>query len=243
MLDQRNLLRELDGVIADFQWYARYLTDAEVKADYLRAALRSLDRGYSHIYPDSLGNKTAGEVGPFSIVDGTWSYTDSEIENSAIGTIAMSSGQVYGAWYLQFNKPSFQRVIDMLIASVPEVYTNSSQNGYMLYIDNSGLLRIFTVTSGVVGATPITGVAGTFVGLTDYQVFITRDSASLWSFYAKGGAYTNWTLLDTGTESTHTKCLYTTVSCNLGAGGKRCKHLFFPYGGSLSPNDVPWLAD
>ena len=244
LLDRSALAREIDGVVDDFQWFDRYLTDDECSSLYLRSALRCQRLAHDTEFPETLTTQTVGFIGPWEIVDGTWTWgTDTEITNVSLGTVYKRSKQAYGAWYYKFNKPSGGRIIDMIIASLPDVYTATGQDGYMVYIESNGLLRIFTVTNGAAGATPISGAAGTFAGSTDYEIFIVRDTTGLFSFYARGGVYSSWTLIDTGTENTHTSSLNITTSCNLAHSGTRSDYQLFPYGMGLTPDDILWLAD
>jgi hypothetical protein len=242
LFDRSLFNREMDGVIADFQWYSRYLTDAETESLYLRAALRSLDRGYSHIYPDSLVNKTAGEVGPYSILSGTHSWGDNVLTCVSAGGVIMPSKQAYGAWYFKFNKfADGDTIIIAFIASEEQLPSGGMQDGYELRITNGEAVNAYRITNGSTVVT-IFNTANSYISInTDYEIFLSRSGSGLLTGYIRGGAYTSWTTVGSGTDTQWNTA--TRFSCDIDASDKLWDLLFFPYGGGLTPNDVPWLAD
>jgi hypothetical protein len=242
MLDQRNYLRELDGVIADFQWYARYLTDVEVETDHLRGALRVLDRGYSHVYADSLGAKTAGNVGPFSIISGTHKWEDNILSCSATSQAHTQNGDAFGAQHFKLYKGGDANTAEFaFIASDSSAILSTNQFGYSVLIasDESVILRRLDGSS----ATNLITTAASYAALNTWYEFLpVRSPTGVFKLWIRGGAYSTWTLVGTSAADTiYTKSNYSIVS--LGSGDKFSSYMRFPNGGGLEPNDIPLLAD
>jgi len=242
ILDNPAGVREVDGTVCDFIITPRFVTQAEADSIYLRSALRSVDRGYQHIYPETLKaagvGVTAGEVGPFTdIISGSHRWnSDNELECISSGAVVMSSGQAYGAWYFEIAQTLLFKLF--LISSTSD-YT--STDGYMLQL-NGGDIRLRRADAGVL--TSIDYVLGYLTLGVPYKLLLVRNPSSLFTLYIKGGTFTAWTKTPIEvTDPTYTNSDFIVSDLDYVGISDKLSHLqFLPYFYG-HPNDIPWLAD
>ncbi len=247
VLDRVAKDRELDGCIADFQIHASYLTDAEVDRIYHSTAHCVVwDRGYVHKYPEMATNVAVGNVGPFSIVSGQWKNNqDSEVVCGVSGIAARRQDGVYGLHYFTFNKKTRANLIlDMLTGTVPAVYTDTQQNGYLFDVSNTNAIFVFRITSGVFASIGVSTGDDVVDSEVTYEVGVAMAplpsglNVELW---IRGGAYTTWTLLDTAVDATP-QLVYGYSTIHRTASDRAGNFLYFPYL-YTGPGSVPYLAD
>jgi concanavalin A-like lectin/glucanase superfamily protein len=237
--------REFSGALDDFQMWDRYLTDEEALSTYLRAALRVVDRGYEHIYPDSLVSLSVGNVGPWSISNGILKWDSNVLVAQTNASRAhMSSQQVYGFWYFKFKKvTTTARFRYMFIASLPEIRTASGQNCYELYIHQDNSIAITRWDNG--GNVPFTtGSISTSIDTINVdettELGISRDADGVFTLWMRQPSGI-WAELGSATDNTHKLSNYMVGEFNNSDEAESV--LNFPYGMGLTPNKIPWLTD
>jgi hypothetical protein len=212
LLDRSTDGRELKGMVSDFQIYNRYLTQAEADSIYQRSALRAKRLAHRTEHPVTLADQTSGFVGPWEVGSGTWAYDD---DGSRRRLVNVTDG-----W-----------------ATVP-----ADQAFGVAVFGSTEAFGVFRITNGA-SANVVFNTAGGYFDIgVEYEVFIARRvEDSRWAGYIRGGAYTSWTLVSTGTDATHTTSRF--IVADLDADDTLSDVIFFPYGSGLTPNDIPALAD
>ena len=217
--------------------------DEEAKAVYLRAALRHVDRGYKHIYPDSLVGKSIGNVGPWNILAGSFEWNDNQLQCISSGDVILSNMGAYGGWYYRLMKfGSTSTSIIGFIASALEDINGSSQDGYSLSFSSTERVVLQRRDNGV--PTSLAGIVtdpNYIVNGVTYETFISRITDSTFQVWIRGGIYTNWISIGTRLEATYIDSNF--ITGNLDTGDILSHLHYFPYGMGLTPNMIPWLAD
>ena len=240
--------RTMDGVIAQPKFFggATPLTDDQARVEYLQCGTRMIELAPRRAYPVTLANKTGGRVGPWDIVSGTWSYQDDgtrrQLVTVATGECIAPSSQAYGAWYWRASKDEFSFFRVCPIMSSRLSLGVAGQNGYVVYLVNDESVRLYEYTGAGAVAVFATG-AGYIVPSTEYEWFLTRAYDGYFVLWVRGGAYTSWTIVGTGTSNTHTISnffLYRTTRPSDTIADVR----FYPLGDTLDPRtEVPGLED
>jgi len=103
----------------------------------------------------------------------------------------------YGTWEFTFNKPSetsFVRV--MFMASVNnQDLLGANQTGYVFYANSTERFYLARMNGGSNTELFYT-VPSYFAVDTNYTIRITRGTDNVFSVYVRGGAFTEWTLVD-----------------------------------------------
>lgn len=235
LLDRPALGREADGVLSDFQFFERYLTDAETKDLYLRTALRVLDRGFSHRYPE-VPIASTSLVGPWQdFISGSAYWDENNRLIATAGTEAsFPCAYDYHAMYFEFLKNAGNSIA--LWYSVDR----ADLNGYQLLINSNERVQLRRQQAGVFATVDETG--DSYVANdTRYGGFIARTTGDRWRVWLRGGAFATWTIVLDDTNSNIQGSELAKITAGL--DDEISDLALFKYGGGLSPNDVPWLAD
>ncbi len=133
----------------------------------------------------------------------------------------------------------------MFLSSVPdENYLGANQVGYMTLISATGEFQLYEMNGG--GVTKHTEQTAGYIPSTGtIEQFITRRvTDGQFNVYVRDSSHTTWTLALTHTDNTHTTSNNQLVYMSSGSGDVRCYNfLSWPYGDSLTPNDIPEIAD
>jgi hypothetical protein len=199
-----------DGTIEDVRIYNAILSAAEVRALYLEGARKSTILTPRFAYPVSPAAVSAGgKVGPWEVISGTHSWADDGTGRGVVcataGTAAMQQPRAFGSWYLQAKKSADGNVLDThVIASAKSV----SGSGYVIRIAADESVALLRWTSGASGATVFTSSPSYVAVGTSYELLLRRSVAGVFTLWIKGGAYTTWTQVGTGTDTTHTSSVW-----------------------------------
>jgi hypothetical protein len=97
------------------------------------------------------------------------------------------------------------------------------------------------MTNGVAAVNVIVTGAGYIAEDTWYEIFHSRNDNGLFSLWIRGGTYTSWESVGTGTDTAHTTSNHMIQDIDT---NDEFSHLIrFPYGMNLTPNDIPEIAD
>lgn len=249
VLNRQDKALDWDGCVKDVKVYSSLLTDAECRALYVDHALSGAQRLANRTdYPVSVAAVAAGGyAGPWRVLSGTHKWDDDGTRRRELGvtsgyiTSRESVSQVYGAWYGRGLKAGdAESLYFPLISNMNASPFTTGFNGYVLVVTNGEAVALWKFTNGVPASVATTAAAAVAIG-TEYEFMVTRRARDgYWAVWCRGGAYTTWTSLLTGTDNTHTTsvCLVSYVD----AGGRLADVRLFPNGGTLLPTEVPDLA-
>lgn len=241
---------DFDGALLEEIEYAAELIDAQTKALYVADAIRCNELATRTQWPISLAAVGAGGYcGPWRSLSGTQKWDDDGTRRRLLAvttgyfTSREPSNQAYGAWYFRASKGTDAGLCLLPLMASNSVILTGNLNGYVLYLTSGEEVILRRYDAGV--STNVAATAtGVFVVGTEYEFFITRQSvadaaghaAGYWSVWIRGGAYTTWTSLLTGTDDTHT-----TSNCLVGyldAGGTISDYRQYGDGAGLLPTDI-----
>jgi hypothetical protein len=208
----------LQGKISNVKMYSDEKSAAWVTAqhDSDRLALWKTDWGVN----ESPANVTSGflENSSFQVDSGTYKITtgtaggESIKKITCIGTGSVHvpnyySGQTateaaYGTWEGRFSRAAASgSTVISIIQSVRGLYTDSANDGYVIYHQASGnTLILARVDNGAL--TTLDSLASVAVG--EYEYRITRANDGLFKVYLKGGVYSDYTEVLSATDTTYT---------------------------------------
>ncbi len=214
-----------DGEIAYFKVYDYVLTQAQAQNKYSQIAKYPLFSHNLDDTPPTLANVTSGMIGKseFTRETGTWKISE-ELSNDkpkkwigcvGAGVACTPSTKAYGTWVFELNKGAATAPRLGIIASDCDAEGGATQNGYFVYTDSLERIGIRRITNGSATNIMYTN-SGYYDPNTDYQFAFSRSYAGVFTLYIKGGAFTEWTLVDvtggTGTnpdtDTTHTTSQY-----------------------------------
>ncbi len=213
-------------IIEDIRIYNRALSINEIK-DYHNQFAKRVNFKEDFDYELGLSIKPKGWIkgtGGFKIEELT---TDDAVLThlkkgskmltcTTAGTISFPSKQAYGIWEFDISKTQGNAGIG--ITFINNKITNTSNNGYTIYINSSEQLDFGRYSSGVFTRLALS----TSAYLEDnkiYRVKITRTIAGVFTIYIKGGNYGNVYQLMTvssgnnpSTDNTHTSSIYCVIA-------------------------------
>ncbi|MCK9355578.1 MAG: hypothetical protein M0R22_00285 [Dehalococcoidia bacterium] len=217
---------DFDGALIEEKEFASVLSDADVQLLYLAFAGLGIVIAHRTDHPVSVAAVAAGgNVGPYRVVSGTHKWHDDGTRRGLLGVTAgtfvlrESSEQAYGGWaYAAVVKGSDAGVVEIpILASYSGALTATAQNAYTIRFTDTEAVAIIKYTAGV-ASTVATSADSAIVVATNYEVMITRrESDGYFSVSLKGGAYTDWTEVVAGTDTTFTSSK--TLVGALDAGG------------------------
>ena len=242
-----------DGSIIPMKLFGKELTATERLNQYLTAALRVWEVGPRYKYPVTLASVTGGEVGPWSVLSGTWDWVDNGVDArqlakalaADVSRVLKPSSQAYGAWYFRQNKISVGGdFYTILTATARDSRVGATQDGYLLRLRSDEGVWLVRMDNGAQNQIAIVLAAGALALDTEYEWFIVRRVLdSLFTVYIRGGAWATWTSLGTQVDNTHTTSKFIGVDGSTAIEGTQGPMILFPRGGGLVPNDIPKLAD
>lgn len=217
--------------------YTGSLTAAQVRAAYLqnfaqRLTLRETFEDVPVTLAASVG--AGGYIGQWRVMTGTWKCSETSdgkrwLECVTAGCVVMPQPDAFGSaqFIIQKVDATGTSVVEFE-ASQPAAFSTAGQNGYLMLFTAAGLLEIAKYTNGALVSDIVWTVAGYAALSTTYQFLINRrPSDGRFTWYIKGGAYTNWTLVSVvgggGTNPSAGDATYTTsawFSLNLRDGDK-----------------------
>ena len=237
--------RTLNGVVSSAKLHGAALTDEQARAEYLQHATRAIELAPRRAYPVTLANVTAGRVGPWDRISGTWSYWDDgtrrQLVNVAGGICAVPSDQAYGARYMRISKADSSGDYFMCVASCRGAPNLATQSGYFLYLHSTEAVQFYRVTNGV--STYLFGTGVGFISANiEYEFMITRTLDGYFVIWIRGGTFTTWTEILNGIDNTHTISRFMVVGFD--AGSYISDVIYYPLGDTLDPRtEVPGLED
>lgn len=248
-------VRELDAVASDGvalslgRFYAGRVDSARARTLYVEAARAGgvLDNA-EHIPPVTLANKTAGALGPWDIGSGTWSMVDdgakrvlTNVSNGWAIRHCFSGCSAFGAWYWREIKGSGSSIpFVMPVASARDTWSGGNQDGYTMFLSSAESVVLYRVDAGALTSLFSTGTAYVTPGV-EYEYFLTRRYDGLFVLYIRGGMYTTWTTVGSGTDTTYTTSHFWVAAFRTSDALSSLSH--YPMGGTLLPGDVPGLED
>jgi len=171
----------------------------------------------------TLADQTSGRLSntPYQIESGTWALKEDAttgeryIECVVGGTISRRNVEAYGTWEITQQRAIKNSTLLYSLVAIKNTWNMPGNNGwYLRHRLNTENLALVRVTNGV----PVT-----FVGQVDgiafnakYEFTVTRTSAGVWNVYIKGGVYTNWTTIISGTDNVHSSSAFSGISCAAG---------------------------
>jgi hypothetical protein len=182
------------------------LSAAQIKGRYYEWAKHL---NFSHNLddtPPTLANVTAGRIGEseFTRETGTWKVSEEAvgdkskkwIENVTSGVAYTESSQAYGTWVFEINKGAVTQPAILFIADVIGNESATGQDGYNILLTSAESVRLRASSNG--SGSNISYTAGSYIPeSTDIKYAVTRRYDGQFSYYAKGGTLTEWTLADT----------------------------------------------
>lgn len=186
------------------------LTAAQIRAEYLEKAKELITDGrlyengatpltlakITEINAKIPGTIWQGKNQPYLGIDvinsnnKRWMYNVSAGYHSRVWA---NDHSAFGSWYFECQ---WENVLRVIIGALNPLEDGGTDLGYK--VDMSGnQIRLITPSGG----TLLTSAGSQN---TMYRYWVSRTSTSVWSLWAKGGAFTNWTLLGTATDATQT---------------------------------------
>ena len=146
------------------------------------------------------------------------------LECTSAGTVAFPSDQAYGEGRFKLYKGTDTNLVRVLpIASVPKIYSNSAQNGYLFQFDNAELIQLYRVTNGSVNA--LFQTAASYIeNNTWYDIKWERTLDGEMTWFIMGGSFgtDDWTIISVTsgsnpvTDNTHTESTYFVIDNDIG---------------------------
>jgi len=201
--------RPSDGVFADFRYFNSIISAGEVKDLFLPGA-RAVTCSHPRFnWPESTEDKTAwGQVGPWEVLSGTWRWVDNGVSRGlyrvANGAVIRPQPHAYGSWYFKatYDLANYLRV--PFICNSKGEWDAADQDGYQIRLGLAGRVVLQRVDGGAPTTLFFTDADYMADGV-EYEFLVTRSTAQGWEVWIKGGAYTSWTSVDSGTDDTYTR--------------------------------------
>lgn len=240
-----------DGFIGHMKMFggASLLSAAQVRAEYLQYATRMIELAPRRAYPITLANRTSGQVGPWSIGSGTWSYQDDGAKRKVVvvgpGKLTVPSSQAYGAWYWRMKKTDASSFWLMIVAANRSLPFGAGSNGYMFRVRNSENVILGEVSGGAFSTLFSTG--NDYIDPdTEYEWLLTRAFDGyivLWVRSATDPNFPTWTEVGNTADTTHTTSKF--IVAEIDADDELSDVRFYPLGDTLDPsaNEIPGLED
>jgi hypothetical protein len=149
---------------------------------------------------------------PWEFLSGTYAGI---VSGSTIWMRCITAGVTYqpfdgkpGTYEFGVYKGADANVADTLFGTEILGATGANQNGYGVRLSSDERVQLIRMDAGVV--TVVAQTAAAYVALaTEYRLTVTWSSASSWSIWIQGGAYTAKTLaIGPVTDATYTQTLY-----------------------------------
>jgi len=190
------------GLVADARFYGSELTAAQIYAIYLEGAKARLEEQHRFTFPETPASRTPGDpCGAYRVGSGTFDFVD---DGSARGYVCSVAGHVvkenheaFGSWYTKITPADGKNTYIAPVVAVSGAFGTFTGNYLVATSGGVADLVLMSTTPATIIDPGITLVEG-----TEYQVFLTRTTAQGWELWIKGGAWTDWTSLGTGTNTT-----------------------------------------
>jgi hypothetical protein len=173
----------------------------------------------------TLADETSGFLSntTYNIESGTWAVKEDSsageryIECVVAGTLSRRNLDAYGTWKITQDRAIQNATAIYSVTGTERMWNSSGNDGFVLrhrlVTDELALVRITNGSAvAFVGGSAVSGVPYD----PRYDFTITRSGAGAWVVYIKGGTYTDWTSIITGTDATHTTSVYINGSYNAG---------------------------
>jgi hypothetical protein len=236
-------LRPCDSNIGPFRFWDKLLSEAERRQELVQMNNRPEHLTRRFRQSVSLAAVAPNDkAGPWEVLSGTHRWDDDGTRRrllcvTAGGTVA-TQPYAHGAYYFRMLKAldaSTTRV--MFVANARETYGGATVDGYHLEISAGERLWLQRVLNGVATSNVILTAAGFVAVNTEYEMFIARRSRdNRFQLWIRGGAFTSWTSVGTGTDSTYTSSSF--ITTDIDAGDTVTDFIVFPLGAGLLPTDV-----
>lgn len=214
------------GIVGAPEVYSEAKSAEWIAAKYAQGA-RAIQLRTDYGVQVSSGDQTAGRLGgidemsPYTILSGTWNLTTDVIDgltaktknNIAAGVLTMPTrlfeatptGAAFGTWkFSGYKGADGNNWQFMPIASDMAAVGGATQDGYNITITGGESLRLQRIDNGAVGATLINSGVAYVANNTWYDFVLTRRYDGYFELYIKGGTFTEWILVGTGTDINHT---------------------------------------
>lgn len=225
------------GSLADFRVYNYAFSPAQVtafRALYAPLQIASADWGcpVSAAAEGGVANTELGRTGwRFGSVTPRYWVDTSTIEGKTVKTMRCSVGghlyrstqemgqtpqeAAYGEWEIIYRRSVGQYVLFQPVGNQPTVYSTVGFNGYMLEYGPGNYFTFRRYANGVI-ASLVFDAAVTVPDGVFHRFRLHRNSTGLWSVKIKGGTWTAWTTLGSGTDNTFTWSSYLVIAPGLG---------------------------
>jgi hypothetical protein len=178
-----------------------------------------VQEGAKSVYGDDMAdatptfaNVTAGVVDgtDFSVVSGSFRVSEAAsgkkwLECVTAGVAYAKQDRAYGTFVFEANKSDGGQPYFMFVSDTAGTEAATGQDCYDILLTSGESVRLRRAVAGV-GANLAYTVDSYVSHSTDYKLAVSRSHAGAFTLYVKGGAFTQWTLVDmtggTGTNPT-----------------------------------------
>jgi hypothetical protein len=187
------LLQEWNGAISPEAVYRNYLEASKVPIYY------DTFSGYP-VSPAALG--VGARCGPYRVLSNSLSVVADAsdkhwVQGGGGGVTQWPENNAYGTVEFDFRKEQdASSEVYLLFGSMDGAWNAAAQNGYALrFTAVNHELQFWDILGGAL-TTLRTGTDVAFLALnTSYRFRVVRRPDNMWTFYVKGGTYTDWTLV------------------------------------------------
>jgi hypothetical protein len=165
----------------------------------------------------TLADETSGKLSntPYTIESGTWKLAEDAttgeryIECVLSGIISRRNLEAYGTWDLDILKADASTQRLFLVQSQRSI---SAGAGYNWFLSSAERLRFQSIAAGILFQT----ADDYLTAGVKHSLRMTRSAAGVWNAYIKGGAFAEWTFVDTVTDNSTTTGLYCVFDMDAG---------------------------
>jgi hypothetical protein len=245
------------GALARTRYLANVVTTtADARKEYLEGARKCLLDARIHSdgsCPVSLAATTTANSPipgtPFTTYGaGSWSVIEEAPSGGRPGKrwLVASAGNTafaddlsspFGSWHIKFKTGSIANLGQYIIVCAgAKSASNASIQGYAVLILSSGAIRLYREST-----TLFTTADGLISVNTEYEFWLTRTVAGVFTLWAKGGIWATWTLVPaaanpTAADLTYTTCRYTGVGRVAATDTKHQGPVHYP--GEMLPSEA-----
>lgn len=236
----------MDGSLASLKIYSDLRGDDWVAEEYSRGAQVLLDNYDLKNVPPTTFTVPNGSPIPFTNYK-VAAQNATVVENSdgnkfingtnIISIITRPQEQAYGTWVYEAGNFGVFSLRIGFIANSELTSSASGQYGYYVVLRNSQAVQLIRSVSGGSESILLSSATSYYDFNTYYKLAVTRSTSGVFNLYIKGGAYTDWQLVDvTGGSGTNpvTDNTYKSADVNFESvdaeSGGRFRHLGTHFG-------------
>jgi hypothetical protein len=213
--------RHFDGQCQFFRILDRYMESGEVAERYASIARKPIYEQDFSTVPATVADLTSGQIPgtDYRIGSGTWKIEESDgerwLECVVAGFVWRPASLATGSYEIEVYKADVSWPLMQFIATAPAAYSDAAQNGYLLEIRGNETVSLGKIVAGVL-TYPFSTSSGYVAHSTRYKFRITRRTDGLITFYIIGGAFTEWTVINSATDTTAMSSSYSVLDMDAG---------------------------